>query len=112
MHETLALNLACDFVQVRKNVGGRRALWPKLFFLRQTQRPDAGKDFQPRQKEPAQRRDHTQDPAAGDEIDRQIRRDQNANRTRFLRKGALETAQRNTEHRHAERQEKAEEHYG
>src|SRR5947207_13383343 len=98
MDETLALDLVGDFVQVRKNVRRGRAFWPELFFLWQTQRANAGEDFQPRKNEPAQRRDQPEHPTAGDEVNRQIGRDENADRGAFLGKGTLKSAQLETRH--------------
>src|SRR5437879_9828654 len=110
--EPLVLDLARDFIERGENVQGRRAFRPELFFLRQTQSANAGENFQPGQKEPTHGRDRPEDVAAGNEINRQIGRDQNAESAGFLGKGALITAEGNAQHSHPESKEKSEKHYG
>ena len=112
VNKPLVLDLARDFIECGENVRGRRAFRPEPFFLRQTQSANAGENLQPGQKEPAHSRDRAEDMVAGNEINRQIGRDQNAERAGFLRKGALVTAEGDAEHHHSEREEKSEKHYG
>src|SRR6266446_5077646 len=112
VHEAFVLNLARDLVEGRKSIRGGRTLRPELFFLRQAKRTDASENFQPRQEEPAHCGDGAEHPAAGDEINGQKRGDKNPKRSGLLRKRCLKTAQGDAEHRHAEREKKAKEHYG
>ena len=110
VRETFILDLACDVVERRKNIGGGRAFAPELFFFWQTQSADAGENFNPRKKEPRRCCDRTEDVASRGEINQQIRNGENGERARFLGERTLKAPQRDGEHRHPKQNEKVKQH--
>src|SRR4029077_519761 len=94
VHETFILDLVRNFAERWKNVRRGRALRPEALFFRQAKGTDASENFQPGQKEPTERRDCAEHPAAGYEVNGQKRGDENAKRSGLLGKRALKTPQR------------------
>jgi hypothetical protein len=91
--ESFVLDFVRDFVERRESITRRRRLRAKLFLFRQTQRADAGKNFQPRQKEPRRRRNRSEDMAVSGKIDQQVGNDEDCDGSGLLGKRTLKTAQ-------------------
>src|SRR5437588_584585 len=84
VHEALVLDFSRNVTQCWESVRRGRTFWPKLFFLWKPERTNPGENFKPWKKQPAHRGGQTPDPAATNEINREVSGDQNAKRARFL----------------------------
>ena len=102
VHETFVLNLTRNFVERRESIGRWRRLGTELFLFWQTQRANAGKNFNPRQKEPGGSRDRAEDMTVADKIDQQVGDDKDRDCSRLLGKRTLKTAQRDGQNSYAE----------